>query len=242
MAPNREVIIRAVLFDYDDTLVDVSESRNYARQVIANRLSLMSKHNESYVLNLLMSIETEMESKGQFDRRVWLSEVANALGITLSSDCINNLVRAYWDAWRLRSRPFPDAVAALSRLRMCGLVLGIITNTDGEPGLKRDRISKDGLDKLFDLIIVAGDDTTHVKPHPEPFIKALRMLNMEGREVMYIGDRPSIDVPGAKAVGMRVGIIERSNSANPMINTPDGPGPDFVINSLTELPQLLECH
>ncbi len=184
MALNSRVNVRAVLFDYDDTIMDVNEARSYARRVITHELSLITNFDQDYILRIIKDVETRMESIGQFDRRAWFREVVNTLGINLNDNYVNELVRAYWNAWRSKSRLFPDVLPTLSDLRKCGFRLGIVTNTDGEPGLKRDRIHKDGIDELFDVIIVAGDDTAHTKPHPEPFIKALQTLNVQGNEVV----------------------------------------------------------
>lgn len=233
--------VRAVLFDYDDTIVDVSEARKYARQVVAGELSLITGLSQYEVLRALSDVESRMESIGQFNRRVWFREVINALGAQLSDDYIDGLVKDYWRAWRLRSRLFPDTLPTITALRGCGLRLGIITNTDGEPGLKRDRINGDGVGDLFDIVIVAGDDTEHVKPHPEPFIRALHILNMSGDEVLYVGDRLEVDVPGAKAVGMHVALIDRHNTLNAETNYISGPRPDLILHELTELIGLLGC-
>ncbi|GAB6945503.1 HAD family hydrolase [Vulcanisaeta sp. JCM 14467] len=241
MVPNEEINVKAVLFDYDDTIMDVSEARSYAKQVIARELSLTTNLDQEHILRVIKDVETRMESIGQFDRRVWFMKVANILGTNLDNDYINELVRVYWSSWRLKSRLFPDVMSTLSRLRRCGFRLGIVTNTDGEPGLKRDRIRRDGVEGLFDLIVVAGDDTTHVKPHPEPFIRALQILDMSGDEVVYIGDRVSTDVPGAKAAGMYVGIIDRSGAVSFGIYGQGVSSPDFVFHSLPELLQLLGC-
>ncbi|GAB6947974.1 HAD-IA family hydrolase [Vulcanisaeta sp. JCM 16161] len=241
MALNEKVNVKALLFDYDDTIMDVSEARSYARQVIAHELSLITNFSVEHILGIIRNIEIRMESIGQFDRRIWFREVVKTLGVEFGSDEINRLVKIYWDSWRSKSRLFPDVMPTLGELRRCGLRLGIVTNTDGEPGLKRDRIRKDGVYELFDVIVVAGDDTSHVKPHPEPFIRALQILNMRGNEAIYVGDRISTDVPGAKAVGMYTGIIDRYNNIVPGFNEYGNSGPDFVIHSLLELLQMLKC-
>ncbi|WP_054853020.1 HAD-IA family hydrolase [Vulcanisaeta distributa] len=242
MAPNNVISVNAVLFDYDDTLIDAREARDNARRAVIDFLSLVSGLDKSHVLDVFMNIERQMEAIGQFNRRVWFREVASVLGgIRLSDHEVNELVKMYWDSWRSGSRLFSDVLPTLAKLRRCGLRLGIITNTDGEPGLKRDRIRKDGVYELFDLVIIAGDDTKHVKPHPEPFMKALQVLDMRGNEVIYIGDNVGIDVPGAKAAGMRVGIINRYNTVDPGITNYKDVRPDFIIQSLTELLQLIGC-
>lgn len=233
--------VRIVLFDYDDTLVDVGKARDFARRVVAGRISSLMGVDESVVLNVIRDVEGRMESLGLFDRRVWFERATAELGIKLGIDLINELVRVYWDSWSSRSRLFPETLSVLRQLRACGYRLGIVTNTDGEPGLKRGRIRRDGVHDFFDIIIVAGDDTEHVKPHPEPFIKALQMLGVEGREAVYVGDRVSTDVPGAKAAGMYTVIADRSGSLD--IDELSGDSrPDFIINSLSDLPRILGCN
>ncbi|BDR91297.1 haloacid dehalogenase [Vulcanisaeta souniana JCM 11219] len=230
-----------VLFDYDDTLVDVGEAREFARRVVAGRISSLTGVGESVVLDVVRGVESRMESLGLFDRRVWFWRVVAELGVELGVDLINELVRVYWDSWSSRSRLFPETLPVLRQLRACGYRLGMVTNTDGEPGLKRDRLRRDGVYDFFDLIIVAGDDTEHVKPHPEPFLKALRVLGVEGREAVYVGDRVSTDVPGAKAVGMYAVIVDRSGSLG-IDDLGGGSRPDFIISSLLDLPQILGCN
>lgn len=96
----------------------------------------MSGLNKSHVLDTVMNIERQMEVIGQFNRRVWFREVASVLGIRLSDHEVNELVKTYWDSWRSGSKLFSDVLPTLAKLRRCGLRLGIITNTDGELGLR----------------------------------------------------------------------------------------------------------
>ena len=41
------------------------------------------------------------------------------------------------------------------------------------------------------------------KPHPSPFTLALKKLAVLPDAVLFVGDNPSRDIKGAKAVGMR---------------------------------------
>jgi len=181
-------------------------------------------------------VEARMEASGIFDRRIWFREMANSLGIMLSLGEINELVRIYWDSWSLRSKVFPDVIPTLKALKRCGYVIGLITNTDGEPGLKRERINRDGILNLFDVVIIAGDDTEQVKPSPQPFLEALKIVNIKGNEAIYVGDKPGSDIPGAKAAGMYTVLIDRYGLLVPdLIN----PKPDYIIKSLLDLSRLL---
>ena len=228
--------IKAVFFDYDDTLIDANSARNHARRTVATRVAQNHGLNETLVLEAIKNVETRMEANGVFDRRIWFREMANSLGIMLSLGEINELVRIYWDSWSLRSKVFPDVIPTLKALKRCGYVIGLITNTDGEPGLKRERINRDGILNLFDVVIIAGDDTEQVKPSPQPFLEALKIVNIKGNEAIYVGDKPGSDIPGAKAAGMYTVLIDRYGLLVPdLIN----PKPDYIIKSLLDLSRLL---
>jgi haloacid dehalogenase superfamily, subfamily IA, variant 1 with third motif having Dx(3-4)D or Dx(3-4)E len=230
------VNIKAVFFDYDDTLIDAHSARNHARRTVATRVAQNHGLNEALVLEAIKNVEARMEASGIFDRRIWFREMANSLGIMLSLGEINELVRIYWDSWSLRSKVFPDVIPTLKALKKCGYVIGLITNTDGELGLKRNRINRDGILNLFDVVIIAGDDTEQVKPSPQPFLEALKIVNIKGNEAIYVGDKPGSDIPGAKAAGMYTVLIDRYGLLVPdLIN----PKPDYIIKSLLDLSRLL---
>jgi len=233
------VNIKAVFFDYDDTLIDANSARNHACRTVATRVAQNHGLNEALVLEAIKNVETRMEANGVFDRRIWFREMANSLGIVLNPGEINELVRIYWNSWSSESRVFSDVIPTLKALKRCGYVVGLITNTDGEPGLKRGRINRDGILNLFDVVIIAGDDTEQVKPSPQPFLEALKIINIKGNEAIYVGDKPGSDIPGAKAVGMCTVIIDRYGTLKPNLMNPR---PDYVIKSLFELLRLLACH
>jgi putative hydrolase of the HAD superfamily len=51
-------------------------------------------------------------------------------------------------------------------------------------------------------VIVSGN-VGYVKPGKSIFREALRQLNAQADETLFIGDDPEADIKGAKAVGMR---------------------------------------
>lgn len=59
-------------------------------------------------------------------------------------------------------------------------------------------------DYLYDLfsVIVTGTDVKHGKPHPEPFLKALKLLKLKPREALVIENAP-LGIQSAKQAGLR---------------------------------------
>jgi pyrophosphatase PpaX len=56
------------------------------------------------------------------------------------------------------------------------------------------------LDRYLEAV-VAADDTERHKPHPDPLLRALELLDGRPRSAVYVGDSP-YDVRAAKSAGM----------------------------------------
>lgn len=112
--------------------------------------------------------------------------------------------------------------------------LGLLSNfDDSQTGW--EIMADTGVKDKFEAIIISADLRLR-KPNPKIFARMLAMLNLEARDVLFVGDTPHHDVGGAKAVGMSAAWISRH--ALPL---PEGVAqPDYIIRDLAELPDLLE--
>jgi HAD superfamily hydrolase (TIGR01458 family) len=85
----------------------------------------------------------------------------------------------------------------------------------------------------------AGVEATLVgKPARSFFDAALDVLGVARNEVAMVGDSIHSDVMGAQEAGIR-GVLVRTGSFRPEQLRDARPGPDAVIDSVAELPQLL---
>ena len=95
-------------------------------------------------------------------------------------------------------RPYPGAVELVRGLRARGLRTGLVTSkqrTGAERGLRFL-----GLGEAMD-VIVAADEVTHPKPHPEPVLRALALLDAEVDGAIYVGDSTH-DMMSGRAAGV----------------------------------------
>ena len=75
------------------------------------------------------------------------------------------------------------------------------------------------------------------KTHNALFQRVLDTLNLQPREVLFVGDTAHEDVAGAKRAGIPVAWINKHQQP-----FPEGiPPPEITIGDLTELPDLLGC-
>jgi HAD superfamily hydrolase (TIGR01509 family) len=140
-------------------------------------------------------------------------------------------------AWRMhyakhRPKLMAGARGILARLRDAH-PLGLVTNGD------RDRVTRQlrrfRLTTLFAARVCSGD-TVRKKPHPEPLRLALRQMKLDPSACVYVGDAPQ-DVQMARRAGVRaIGVL----GPFPTEKRLRAARPEFLINSLEELPGVLE--
>jgi putative hydrolase of the HAD superfamily len=101
---------------------------------------------------------------------------------------------------------YPDAQPALERLAAAGLKLAVIANWDVS---LHDVLARLRLAGSFEAVVTAAA-VGAAKPDPRPFEVALSRLGVEASQCVHVGDDPSTDVAGAKAVGMSALLVDRS--------------------------------
>ncbi len=145
---------------------------------------------------------------------------------------IHHLTLEYWKVYAANSPPFRDAEPTVRRLKRDGYRLGMVSDSDGTPGMKRRRIRQVHFHNLFEAIVVAGEDAPRVKPGHESFLLIARKLGVQPKSCIYVGDNPRTDIEGAKAVGMISVIVNRRRNR--------GGDPDHRIPNLRALPGLVK--
>ena len=183
----------------------------------------------------LRRIDHEMLGrKFRYNRDVWWKTLFKELGLKrMDPKWIDDLTLQYWRVYAANSPPFKDANPTVRKLKRAGYKLGIVSDSDGTPGMKRKRIRQVPFHNLFDAIVVAGEDTPRVKPGHESFSLIARKLRVQPKSSIYIGDNPRTDIEGAKAVGMISVIVDRRGNR--------GGDPDYRVPNLRALPGLVKA-
>lgn len=112
--------------------------------------------------------------------------------------------------------------------------LAVVSNFDYTPTVQRI-LTDGGILGRFETVIVS-DAVGWRKPRPDIFERALADLGVTAGECLFIGDRPEIDVAGAKGVGMAAAWLNVDRAPLP----PGLPAPDLDLASLAGLRPALE--
>ena len=112
--------------------------------------------------------------------------------------------------------------------------LAVVSNFDYTPTVRRI-LSESGIIGRFETVIVS-DTVGWRKPRPDIFQRALADMGVEAGECLFVGDRPDIDVAGAKGVGMAAAWLNPGRAPLP----PGLPAPDLDLAGLADLRPALE--
>lgn len=133
----------------------------------------------------------QLVGKGLLDS----AEVLRNAGVDMQAEAIvSRLTDAVQESLRTSGVPFrPGARELLQDLRAAGIRTGLVTMS-----LRRMAL---GVVELIDFeafdIVVAGDDVTRPKPHPEPYLRAAELLGVDIADAVVIEDSPT---------GLRAGL------------------------------------
>lgn len=181
----------------------------------------------------LQRVDREMLGrKFRYNRDVWWKTLFKELGLKrMDPKWVHRLTLEYWRVYAGNSPPFRDAEATVRKLKRTGYKVGLVSDSDGTPGMKRKRIRQVPFHSLFEAIVVAGEDTPRVKPGHESFSLIAEKLGVPSRSCVYVGDNPRTDIEGAKAVGMISVIVNRRGNR--------GGDSDYRVPYLRAIPRLV---
>ncbi len=123
---------------------------------------------------------------------------------------------------------FDDVLSTLKTLNQQNLILGLLTNLDGDMAPICRGL---GLEPYLDFVVTskeAGAD----KPKPPIFLAALDKAGVNASEAVHVGDQYKLDVVGARETGINPILIDRYDIYPEVSDCPR-------IRSLTELVQHL---
>jgi len=191
------------------------------------------RYSEANLFRKLRLIDLEMHGrKFLYNRDVWWETLLEQLGLSkLRGPWIHETTVRYWKTYARASPLFYDAMSTIHRLKKAGFRLGMVSDSDGTPGMKMKRIRQQSFLKSLEAIVVAGEDTPGVKPTRRPFTLVARRLGLQPGNCVYIGDNPNTDIEGAKGVGMMMILVKRRG--------PKGGHPDYLARSLSDAARLL---
>ena len=228
-------MIKAVIFDFGQTLVDSAEGFRTAEKQAQSRLfANLGLTIRKDFLTVYRRLRKEFHERSDFSRYSLWREVLYYYCVAPETGQLEKWESEYWATVKARTTIFPETEEVLKSLS-ARYKVALITNTQGQKNTGTHRIGLfPGLEKFFWVIIVAGENNIPPKPDPEPFRRCLEQLKLTADQAIYVGDDYRIDICGARDAGLQpVWLKHKSVRRNwPEVQT--------AVPVITSLKQLLE--
>jgi putative hydrolase of the HAD superfamily len=224
-------MIRAVIFDLDNTLVDFMAMKGKAIDaavgaMIDAGLTLGPAEARSRIDQIYQ--EKGIEYQTVFDSLLY--DIFNKVDYKILSAGII----AYRRAREAALVPYPHVHLTLMSLLKNGMLLGVVTDAPARAAWLR--LCGLGFHHIFHAV-VTFDDTGVRKPRPEPFQKALEMLKIPPSDALMVGDWAERDMVGASNLGMKT-VFARYGDTFGTVDT----HADFEIADVRDLLAIIDTQ
>lgn len=207
-------MIRGVLFDFSGTLFRLEPDPAWSDELIAV-LTASALANDRLPAELADDW-ARRDLDPDLHRNVYLASLAaSGLGLSPAEAAATYDRMLEPAAWR----PYPDAEAALKRLR--DMKVAVVSNI---PWDIRRVFREYDLEDLVDEFVLSYVEGV-MKPDPKIFLVACQRLGITPGEALMVGDSREAD-GGAEQVGIRTAIIE---------HLPSEQRPDALLSTLDEV-------
>lgn len=229
--------IKAVLFDFDDTL----HLREHAFREACHRF--LHRHYPALSEAEHTSRREEMvrfDDYGYHRPVSYAQYIEKYLNEWEGTDCDNatEALQEFFLDFAANSVLLNDVTDTLRELRRRGYRIGVITN--GYTFLQDHKLGFSGLRPLVDITLVHQTEQIG-KPHAEIFRRAAARLGVPCEACLFVGDHPINDVGGARAAGMAAVRVDYGfPPGHPIYDQPIAPEIPEIhrLGELLDLPSL----
>jgi putative hydrolase of the HAD superfamily len=212
--------IRGVLFDIDDTLVDLEYAMTTALREVSEhllpgldqtgweRFGRIFTHETTHYYDRYLTGELTFNDQRLLRGRAALGH----FGVDLADgEEAHRWLTAYSELQPAYVRAFEDVLPLLDVLDAAGIPYGAVSNNVHD--YQRAKLDGAGLERVGRLV---GTDTVGVaKPEPAIYLEGVRLLGTAPKETLYVGDNRLLDAEGSTAAGL-VGVwLNRVGEAVP---------------------------
>ncbi|MCH8067354.1 MAG: TIGR02253 family HAD-type hydrolase [Nanoarchaeota archaeon] len=221
-------MIKAVLFDLDNTLIDFMKMKKHSCRAAIDAMigaGLNVEHDKA------IKVLFELYDKYGLEERTIFQKFLKKITGKVDYKILANGIVAYRRVRTGFMEAYPNVDYVLLKLKSRGIKIGIVTDA---PKLKAwVRLASIKLSNYFN-VVVTFEDTKQHKPSKLPFKAALKKLKLKASECLMVGDWPERDIKGAKAIGMKTCF---ARYGNPKIKKTDA---DYEISNIKMLLEIVK--
>jgi putative hydrolase of the HAD superfamily len=239
-------IIKAVLFDLGDTILDFGRVKTTKAFLQGARLThaFLKELGQPvawfpwYAMRNLVRLRAKYLLSNilqrDFDSLEVLQAVGARKGVNLSPPQWEEFAWLWYEPLSRCAQIEDDLGRTLRTLRDRGLKLGIVSNTFVNRASLERHLGVLSILEFFPVQLYSYEFHTR-KPDPALFRMAVERIDVPAENILFVGDRIDNDILPAMKLGMRAALKDAYTNAGK--KTPQGA---YRIRRLSELPDLIE--
>lgn len=227
-------MIRAVIFDLDDTLISEREYIRSGYRKVAEELAVQYpvKKAEQWYQKLINTFNAG--SKKVFN------DVLEQEKIDYPAEQISALIQCYRNHYPDISF-LPDAWAVIVWLNGEHIPIGVLS--DGYLETQRAKCQALNLKKIADYIILTEEyGRAYWKPHPQGYEEMQKYFGCQWEQMIYVGDNPEKDFAIRRKYPIHTVQIQREGMIYQGRDYLYGIRPEYSINNLEELKDIISLY
>ena len=223
-------MIKAVVFDLDDTLISEKEYVLSGFRTVSKTISFRYNLDFEKVYEKMIVLFNESSQK-VFNR------ILKNFDIEYSKEDIVNLISIYRQH-EPKIKFYDDVIPTINKIKKMGIKIGIIT--DGYKETQRRKIKALWCEELFDEIIITDEFGREFwKPHERAYRIIAEKLDVKLHEMIYVGDNETKDFVGANRLNINTVKINRLNGVYRNLNLSKEFNAKYEIRNIIDLINLI---
>jgi HAD superfamily hydrolase (TIGR01549 family) len=223
---------KTLVIDCDGNLIDTVSYMTKMAKELPKRYGIKAPKISTIRKGYFMIYRLNKERRGMFSFFRTLFEISKILkyDLLLMSFFILSSIY-YYGEFRRNPKFVPGAIETLKKIKKKGSKIVLVS-----VGFKNDiNLSIKKIGDLFDLVI-CKEDTENLRPAPDLIVTVCKTLNLNPREVIYVGDMEE-DIKMAKSVGATSVFHVRTSR---LLKFDIEEVPDYKIDKISELLKIIE--
>ena len=237
-------MLRAILFDLGDTLIDFEpmDTRAVFRKGAADSYAYLKGLGHGvpafdvYCRKQFRAVRWAYVwaklRRREFEGLQLLRSFCAAIGIHLDEPALLELAWLWYAPLIDHSGVEENLAVTLADLRDAGFKLGLVSNTFVASAIHDRHLALHGLLDLLPIRVYSSD-IGYRKPDRRIFQSAIDRLGVGAAETLFVGDLVKTDIVGAHSMGMKTALKQPWGTSRSHGNA------DVMIRRLSELPEVL---